>query len=190
MIVKEGSDNGNDEIELLALQVQNSNEQSFRKLFEALWDTLYTYAISIVMDSSISKDLTQEVWIDFWQRRKEIEPKNIKGYLYKAIRYKCYNYLRNQKLNTTQLEIAEAIFENSDMEKEEDVIYLSKKIDSILATLPPRCQEIFMLSRIHNIRNKDIAEHLLISQRSVENQISRALKKLRENLDMIPSFLL
>jgi RNA polymerase sigma-70 factor (ECF subfamily) len=170
-------------------RIRNSDRKAFNILFELLWEPMYTYATSIVMDSSIAKDLVQEVWINYWQRREEVEILCIKSYLYKAIRYRCYNHLRDTKFNTTQIEAVNSIYITSKIELEEDVTDLSKRINDTISGLPKRCQEIFRLSRVNNICNREIAERLNISQRSVENQISLALRKLRKELSIVKLFL-
>ncbi|TRZ44347.1 sigma-70 family RNA polymerase sigma factor [Robertkochia solimangrovi] len=169
-------------LEELSGLVADSDQHAFNVLFDLLWDPMFAYAASLVLDSSIAKDLVQEVWIDYWQRREEVDIHNIKAYLYKAIRYRSYNALRNMKFNITQIEAANAVFIPSEVELEEDVIAMNNRIENVLATLPERCQEIFRLSRINQLSNREIALKLNISQRSVENQISLALRKLRREI--------
>ncbi|NDV45104.1 RNA polymerase sigma-70 factor [Flagellimonas sediminis] len=173
--------------EKLAKMINQSNRNAFNSLFGMLWEPMYIYASSLVMNNSMAKDLVQEVWIDYWQRRETIEVQNIKSYLFKAIRYKCYNALRDMKFNKIQIEVAHSICINSEVEMEADLVDLSKRIDQTISSLPKRCQEVFILSRINQVNNKEIAERLNISQRSVENQISFALRRLRKELSAVKS---
>lgn len=175
-------------LEKLAKQIRKSDRNAFNALFELMWEPMYVYASSIIMDDSVAKDLVQEVWIDYWQRREDLDIQTIRPYLYKAIRYKCYNTLRDSKFNETQIEAANSIYVTSEIELEEDVDELSIRIHDTIASLPARCQEVFTLSRINNINNREIAEKLNISQRSVENQISFALRKLRKDLSIVKFF--
>ena len=174
----------------LAVRVQSSDRDAFNALFSQLWEAMYIYAASLVMNDSLAKDLVQDIWIDYWQRRESIDVKNIKPYLFRAIRYKCYNALRDTKFNKTQIEAANSIYIASDTELEEDVRELSNRIDVSISQLPQRCQEVFRLSRIHNVSNKEIAKKLNISHRSVENQISFALRRLRKDLSIVKSMFL
>lgn len=174
----------------LAARVQSSDRDAFNTLFSQLWEAMYIYAASLVMNDSLAKDLVQDIWIDYWQRRESIDVKNIKSYLFRAIRYKCYNALRDTKFNKTQIEAANSIYIASDMELQEDFRELSNRIDASISQLPQRCQEVFRLSRIHNISNKEIAKQLNISHRSVENQISFALRRLRKDLSIVKSMFL
>src|SRR5690606_9934495 len=140
------------------------------------------YAASIIMDDTIAKDLVQEVWLDYWNRRTVLEVQNIKSYLYRAVRYQCYKKLRDTKFNSTQIEIANSLCLPSSIELEEDVTALYHNIELILSGLPKRCQEIFRMSRMNDFTNQQISKKLNISQRSVENNISIALRKLRKEL--------
>lgn len=168
--------------------VANSDKNAYNSLYELLWEPMYLYASSIIMDDNLAKDLVQEVWLDYWNRRKVLQVKNIKSYLYKAVRYQCYNKLRDSKFNATQIEIANSLSSPAAIELEEDVTALYCKIEIILSGLPKRCQEVFRLSRINDYSNNQIAKALNISQRSVENNISIALRKLRKELSVVKLF--
>ncbi len=175
-------------IEFLAEGIKNSDEKSFNTLIDVLWEPMMRYAASIIMDDNIAKDLVQDVWADYWQRRQNINVGDIKAYLYKAIRYRCYNHFRDKKFNETQLEAAHSVFVTPDVERHQDVIELSDWINRTIENLPKRCQEVFKLSRVNDINNVEIAKQLNISQRSVENQISLALRKLRKDLTTVRLF--
>lgn len=170
-------------------RIRNSDRKAFNILFDLLWEPMYAYASAIIMDDAIAKDMVQEVWINYWQRREEVEILCIKSYLYKAIRYRCYNHLRDTKFNKTQIEAVHSVYITPKIELEEDLTELSERINDTISGLPERCQEIFRLSRINDISNREIAERLNISQRSVENQISLALRKLRKELSIAKLFL-
>ncbi|WP_318310025.1 RNA polymerase sigma-70 factor [Flagellimonas crocea] len=171
----------------LAVRVKDSDRNAFNLLFSMLWEPMYTYASSLVMNDSLAQDLVQDIWVDYWQRRESVEVENIKSYLFKATRYKCYNALRDIKFNKIQIEAANTVYIAPEMELEEDVLELNERIDVSLSNLPQRCQEVFRLSRIHHISNQEIANRLNISHRSVENQISLALRQLRKDLSIVKS---
>lgn len=81
----------------LAVRVRESDRNAYNTLFSLLWEPMYTYARSILMNEALAQDLVQEVFMDYWQRREAVVVDNIKSYLFKTIRYKCYNTLRNIK---------------------------------------------------------------------------------------------
>lgn len=169
----------------LARLIKGSDRKAFNSLFDLCWEPMYTYAASLLQDDTVAEDLLQEVWLDYWKRREDIQTDNVKGYLYKAVRYKCYNYLRNNKIPTTLLETASSIAIEPTVTSYENLQDLSLQVETILAKLPPRCQEIFTLSRINQLDNREIAAQLNISSRTVENQLSVALRKLRKELAIV-----
>ena len=174
-------------LEELTCLISQSDRNAFNTLFGLLWEPMYLYAASLLMDNAVAKDLVQEVWMDYWERRERVEIQNIKSYLFRATRYKCYNALRDLKFNKIQIEAAAAVFSPSEIELEEDLSYLNKKITDTISGLPKRCQEVFTMSRINQVNNSEIARRLNISQRSVENQISFALRRLRKELYLAKS---
>ena len=85
-------------IKNLADKVISSDKAAFGKLFELLWEDIYIFAKSLLMDEDVAKDIVQDVWIDYWERREKIKNDDIKAYLFQATRFKIYNYFRDNKL--------------------------------------------------------------------------------------------
>lgn len=133
------------------------------------------------MDQSVAQDIVQEVWTDYWRRRAKIDPQYIKPYLFKAVRNSTYKHFRDAKLNDVQLDVLQSISTFPEIEQRYAAEDLSTTISTIIEGLPARCQEIFKLSKWDGLDNDEIAHQLGISKRSVENQLSVALKKVREN---------
>jgi RNA polymerase sigma-70 factor len=168
-------------------RIQQGDNTAFQKLFDSLWKPLYVWAQSVVMDEDIAKDIVQEVWIDYWKRCKKIQNLAIDAYLRQAVRYKVYNYLRDRKFNTVQIEVIQELLTDEltvgePIALQENLTATEGKLHRVLKSLPKRCREIFSLSREEGMSNSDIATHYGISKRTVENQITFALKKLREVL--------
>ena len=170
-----------DELHTLHIRIQQGDRLAFQKLFDLLWKPLYIYAQSIVMDEEAAKDLVQEVWIDYWKRCKSIQNIAIDAYLRQAVRYKVYKYLRDRKFNTV---LTDEIAIDDPATLQENFFTTQSKLNNVLKSLPQRCREIFCLSREEGMTNTEIAIHYGISKRTVENQITFALKKLREVLGM------
>jgi len=175
-------------IQDLAVSVKASDTGAFNILYQRLWEPMFVYAQSILMDEDRSKDILQSVWIDYWQRREEIDPAHIKAYLYKATRWQCYKSLRDRKFNAVQLEAAQALDMSAEAEQQHDLDAAEALLKDSLKSLTDRCREIFILSRIHGFSNEEIAQRLQISKRGVENQISTALRKLRKDFSGIRLF--
>jgi len=166
----------------LAYKVKKSDSTAFNKLFNLLWDQLFVFAQSLLMDQDIAKDIVQEVWIDYWNRRQKIEIKNIRSYLYQAVRFKIYNHFRDTNFNTVQLAVINEVYTTSDTEQQSDLEDTLRLVKQSTKDLPLRCKEIFTLSKFEGITNDEIANRLGVSKRSVENQLSIALKVVKKSL--------
>ncbi|SDM48936.1 RNA polymerase sigma factor [Kriegella aquimaris] len=172
--------------ELLVTQFRNGNKQAFQKLFELYWESMFVQAKAILSDGEIAKDVVQEIWVELWKSKENKVIVNFEAYIFKAVRYGCFKYLRDNKFNAVQLYVIDSLqLSNHDVENQHDLEETQIVIANSLKELSPRCQQIFRLSRIEDNSNEEIALHLGISKRSVENQVSLALKAIRENLGIL-----
>src|SRR5690606_27503828 len=166
----------------LMKRVKKDDSQAFRELFDRLWEVLFSYAKSILMDEDLAKDVVQEVWVDFWQRRNQIDNVNIEGYLRQSTKFSVYKELQRNPLKAEHLQYLETV--PSTIATDDELIYSQTKglITSSVEELPSRCKEIFKMSREQQLSNAEIAIQLNISKRTVETQISNALKSLKLRL--------
>lgn len=172
-------------IKLLADKIIKSDKKAFDSLFNLLKEEMFIFAKSILMDESKAKDVVQEVWISYWERRKKIENKNIKAYLFKLVRNRVYKTLREVKFNKVQLDTIKDLKLTAVQpctEEKYDLEATHQKIEKSIKKLPKRCKEVFELSRFSGLKNQEIALCLGISKRSVENQLSIALRKIKLSL--------
>lgn len=169
---------------LLFEEVKNGSQKAFRRLFELYWESMFIVAKTIVMDENIAKDIVQDIWLNLWQKRTTFNIKNFESYIFKSVNYGCFKYLRDRKFNAAQTHLIETlqIKVNSEVENQHSLDETQLVIETSLLALPPRCQEIFRLSREEAASNDEIATQLGISKRSVENQISIAIRAIRQNL--------
>ncbi|WP_010135677.1 RNA polymerase sigma factor [Ochrovirga pacifica] len=174
----------------LAKRITNNDEIAYSTLYSRLWEQLYIFAKSIVMDEAEAKDVIQEVWLDYWRRRKEVSPNNIEAYLHQAVRYKVYNSIRDKKFNQVQLEVCRELTIDSVTELDHDFDETNLRLRHYINNLPTKCREIFTLSRYEGLDNEEIAQKVGTSKRTVENQLSIALKSLRTHMEKVISFLL
>jgi RNA polymerase sigma-70 factor, ECF subfamily len=137
----------------------------------------------IVQDKDVAKDVVQEVFIHFWKIRSQTIIINLKLYLQKSAINGSLNYLkRHHKIQFTEIEDAPEIADINASNEMSDVHDLEAAISKTIASLPPACRIVFCLSRFDDLGNAAIAEQLQISVKAVEKQITKALKRLRENL--------
>lgn len=173
-----------DDKELLH-KLSQGDETAFKDIFMLYYQQLVVFATKLVSDIDQSRDLVQEVIVNFYEKRESIEiHTSLKAHLYQSVRNRCLNYLkREQVIRTHHSNIFEDRKDNhqefKDLMEETE---LENRIYQIINSLPKQCQKIFEMSRFEGKTNSDIAEDLNISKRTVETQISNALKKIRTKL--------
>ena len=161
------------------------DESSFELIFRSFHPPLILFANKFTKDPDASADIVHQVFINLWEKRDSIEPdKQIKSYLFTSVHNRCLNFLRdNKKFVKHDLPADSAALshyvEGADRLEEEE---LRKRIDTAIEELPEKTREVFILSRFEELKYKEIAQRLDISVKTVENQMGRALRILREKL--------
>ncbi|MEM8567578.1 MAG: RNA polymerase sigma-70 factor [Bacteroidota bacterium] len=159
--------------------VKSVEHIEFKKIFEKYYNPLCNYAASIIKDSNAAEDLVQRLFVQLWEKQMLHKVENKPKYLIRSTKFKCIDYLRSRKIHSLPLEsIPEPVAEEIHLE-EDDIIPL---LHFFASSLPPKTKQVFLLSRIDGYSNQEIAEELNISVKTVENQMTRALKHLRKIL--------
>lgn len=166
-------------------RMANGDELALRFLFDKYYDSLCNYVNLYVRNKLVSEDIVQDLFIYLWEKRKIIRLNtSVKSYLFHSCRNKYLNYLRNEKCHLAiKLEVdsgVEKIAHPTD--NQFDAIQLEGIINKSVQNLPPRCREVFMLYKNEDLSYKEIAFKMDISVKTVENQMTIALKKLKEQL--------
>lgn len=164
---------------------ESTDLKDIEKLFKENYKRLCNVVYRIINDWDAAEDVVQEMFVKIWKKRDELKVESTaRGYLYRSASNAALNYLENNRRFRLNEEISEKntsaliIDENSRLEERE----LQAKIDEALDRLPPKCKTIFILSRFEGMKYQEIADHLNLSLKTVENQMGIALKKLREDL--------
>ena len=175
--------------ELLAL-VKAGDYTAFNELYRRHADVLYGSAYNILRDRDACRDIIQDIFVWFWQNRLKWELKTCRGYLLTAVKFKTANYIRNNKVGKGFFaELSTVEIESEDEEAAMEVRELYAFIRNLADQLPGKYGEIFRLSRYEQLSNKEIAQQMGISEKTVENQMTIALKKLKEKLGPGSAFL-
>ena len=179
-------DNVNARLAFLDLAEEGSHSALWR-LHDAFFDSLYRLIYSIVHKREIAEELTSDVFIQLWQSRYRLNSvENPDVYLFVVAKNRAFAYLRVQKT------AIRAIDELSDFDlaferTPEDIMISSEmvsRINAAIQQLPPKCKLIFMMVRENNLKYREVAEILGISIKTVEAQMSIALKKLGRNIPL------
>ena len=161
----------------------------FQKLFEDYFRSLVTYSYRYVNDWSVGEDIVQDVFMALWINRDKIDfEEPIKPYLYRATYNRSINYLNSVSVQR-RVDHADMLDELIDREilsyNQHDNLLLKEieeEIPSFVGTLPEQRKRVFLLSREENLKNKEIALRLNISEKAVEKHITKALSDIRTHL--------
>jgi RNA polymerase sigma-70 factor (ECF subfamily) len=161
------------------------DQTAFELLFRYYYPGLVIFASQITLDRNEAEEIVQDFFFRMWQKKDFIkESDSLKPYLFTSIKNRGINYLASKKLATKKIEELKQIMANN-LTYEQDIFVASElqdRVNQTMEILPPRTKEIFLLSRFNDLKNEEIAKKLGISKRTVETQISNALKILREKL--------
>lgn len=152
-------------------------EVLFLKYYEPLCLSGYRY----VRDKQKVEDLVQELFYELWKKRANINiQSSLSSYLKTAVRNRALNYIKGQRIDFAEEEELKSFSSNESNSQEDlETTELEDFINGVIDSLPEKCRIVFMMSRFDELSYKEIAEKLDISTKTVENQISKALKILR-----------
>jgi RNA polymerase sigma-70 factor, ECF subfamily len=157
------------------------DEASFEVLFRKLYAPLCRTIFKIVQDKDLAEDIAQDAFFVLWEKRNEVSM-SVKSYLYRAAINKAFTqleknkrFVRTQEGDWFEYEPAANTTEEIIHEKE-----LQREVNKAIDALPHACRTVFLMSRMDEMSYKEIAEALNISVKTVENQMSKALKLVRE----------
>lgn len=159
-----------------------NNSIEFEKLYKRFQPSLINYAFYFTKDAEESVELVNDVFLSVWDKRNRLKfDESLKTYLYTAVKNRSINYVKKQKLDTIYKEQLYAISEfdadQSLLEKEQHDL-----VQQIMNDLPSKCKQVFAMSRIDQLSNREIASLLDISIKTVEAQITKALKIFKKRL--------
>jgi RNA polymerase sigma-70 factor (family 1) len=169
----------------LLLIFKSGNIQGFNALFHRHWKSLFCLARRILESDDLAKDTIQEVFISLYEKVDRNEIANLKNYLVQAVKYQCFMHLRSGRISERHLARMQRVTSENDVEQYMDAKELDRLLRREIESLPEKCREVFYLSRFESLSNKKIAEQLKISQKTVEQQITKALKTLRISIDKL-----
>lgn len=165
----------------LITRLQSGDRKAFDQIYHRHVEPLYRFAYHILKDEDDCTDAIQEVFVWLWHNREKLEITNLKSYLSAAVKYRLTRAIQSSRRKAEILDAHPEIstsFTDDSLEVKE----LQQIIAQFIQTLPPKAKEIFQLSRNEYLSNKEIAERLDISEKTVENQMTISLKKLRVTL--------
>jgi len=169
--------------ELVKLLSHNA-EEALRQMYDEYYTYLCYAVYRVLPDRVVAEDIVQEVFFEIWKKRETIKINtSLRSYLKRAAINKTLNHIRDQKFKFDDEEQAVMIPDtNVHAHRQMEAGELQDKINEAINNLPEKCRIIFGMSRYEELSYREIAEKLDISVKTVENQISKALRLMREAL--------
>ena len=171
-------------------QIKKGDQKALEHLFSIYFPRLNDFTQKIVNDNGISQDIVLEVFAKVWERRDEIESLNIEAFLFRLVRNRCIDYIKhlkvvNNRMQDIQISSRYEELYRIDFIGNEPYVLIEKelqlKIEQTIQNLPEHCREVFILSRLNGLKNKEIAEKLNINIKNVERHLRRALQSFTKD---------
>jgi RNA polymerase sigma-70 factor (ECF subfamily) len=180
-------------VEQLMATLQAGDKTAFEMLFRTYYQPLCNYAYTFVQDRDEAEEIVQATFLSVWEKRDKLDiHTGVKPYLYAMVRNAALNILKHEKIKQQHVALELAVADRSVESVTRTVMAseLETRIHKALEKLPEQCRLVFKLSRFEELKYAEIADQLNISIKTVENQMGKALKIMREQLkDYLPLFL-
>lgn len=176
----------------LVEQVAEGNEIAFERFFKTYFKSLYAYAFTMLEDEIMAEEVVQQVFYKIWEKKEQFGIyTSVKAFLYKAVYNECLNYLKHQKHITDHQN--HVVYVNRNRASDDNAAMrvelneLQSHLQTAMSELPEQCRTIFYMSRFDELKYREIAERMGLSIKTIEAQMGKALKILREKLiDFLP----
>ncbi|MGO4770731.1 RNA polymerase sigma factor [Flavobacterium sp. W22_SRS_FK3] len=165
--------------------LKNGDEKAYTYLIDSYHHKLCVYANSLVKNIYSAEDIVQNVFIKVWEQRARLKSDHaIKSFLYKLVYNEFIDlYRKNQSLFSLEKTYHDALNSVVLEDDHESFQRILKVVNKEIESLPPKCKEVFILSKREGLSNIEIAEHLDVSIKTVEAQITKAFSILRSSLE-------
>jgi len=163
----------------------------FESVFKEHYAPLVSFAYRYLQDQDEAEEIVQETFYKLWSKADSLDIKTtIKAYLFGAVRNACLNHIKHVKVVREHEAYSKSVNKEGYAEDPLKLSELQERVNSAIDKLPEKCKEVFLLSRMEEKKYKEIAETLGISIKTVENQMGKALKVLRDELSQYMPILL
>lgn len=170
-------------------RMKNDSREAFFIFYQKYLPVVESFAFSLVKDAVVCREIAQNVFVKVWDRRKKLDNVvSFKSYLFKMTKTAVYDYFQASRSRTVSLEdISERVnvsemFADDSSAPDIDSKNLLMKVLLEIDRLPEKCGKVFIMSRMLGMKNREIAESLGVSVKTVEYHISNALSILRKNV--------
>lgn len=179
---------------MIGISLSNADGAAvFEQIFKSHFRRLHAYACTILRDEATAEEMVQNVFYKLWEKKEQLEvQQSITAYLYRAVYHESLNHLKHTKVKAAHHAYTmHTSTEEHNPSERTGLKELQQRLDIALKELPEQCRAIFQMSRFEELKYREIADRLDISVKTVENQMGKALRILREQLaEYLPIILL
>ncbi len=169
----------------LLKRIVNEDEQAFSELYDLFAPDLTKHIVSKVTNLQVAEDILHDLFLSLWRNRQNLlEIESLPAYLYSSCRYLILAHYRKEmkKGYSVDLNNLDVLDESISLEDRIHYRYVIDVVSNEIENLPEKCRNVFKLSRIEYLTNKEIAERMAISESTVEKHINKAISRLRSVL--------
>jgi len=166
--------------------LRKGEEHAYELLFSEYYKVLTVFANKYVNDIETAKEIVQDLFVHLYEKRENLDiNSSLKSYLFRSTHNRCINYINARKIRTRHADYVmnTADVQENVLEQEVNKTELEQALYNAINQLPPKCRSIFKMNRFEGLSNGEIAERLKLSKRTVETQISKALRILRVKIE-------
>ncbi|ULQ53555.1 RNA polymerase sigma-70 factor [Flavihumibacter fluvii] len=167
---------------------------NFEEVFKSHFKNLHAYAVTLLKDEANAEEMVQNVFCRLWEKKEQLDiHSSATAYLYRAVYHECLNFLKHQKVKAAynSFMLSRPTNELAPASGKLQLGELEWHISKALEELPDQCRTIFQMSRYEELKYQEIADKLGLSIKTVENQMGKALRIMREKLvDFLPLLLI
>lgn len=186
----------NENEQQLLKRLKNDDEAAFKVLFNDFYSKLYYFVLEFIPLKDIAENIVQDTLVTLWNKRNQLkDDSNLTSYLFTVAKNNALKKLRDkkysQKLFSNTIDVGELDLNVETLSTVDTSVCAFMDIEQIiqetLTSLPPQCRKVFELSRFQEMKNREIAEELNISIKTVEKHISKGIKTFKVALkDYLP----
>lgn len=177
------SDSSLPDDQVVSSGVRDGDHQAFKCFFERYHTYLYRYLTRMGVVPNAAEDLVQQAFLTIWERRSQIDPtRSLRAYLFQIGHNRALNYFRERRRIEDENEFPDPEDPTPGGDQMTDASLLKKRLEEAITQLPGRRRAVFELCFLQDFTYREAAEVLGISPKTVENQMSQALKFLRASL--------
>lgn len=168
--------------------LKEDRADAFEEVFNRYWSKLYSTAYKRIRNKEASEEIVQDLFTALWLKRSTLEIKgSLAAYLFTAIRHRVINHIQKELVRNTHKETISIVSHNYNTSTEDTILLndLNRSLEKKINHLPEKCRSVFELSRKEHKSNREIADFLGISEKTVENHLTKAIRRLRVGLSEI-----